>query len=79
MNYLDFYPSVLQENRKVAKELVVQGKLSPEDFELLQTIDPSPTKKYMGWMAKQWVNKAISGIASKDDLKNKIEEYDAFV
>ena len=79
MDYLDFYPSILKENRKQAKELVVQGKLSPEDFELLQTIDPSSTKKYMGWMAKQWVNKATSGIASKDDLKNKIEEYDAFV
>ena len=79
MNYLDFYPSVLQENRKQAKELVVQGKLSPEEFELLQTIDPSPTKKYMGWMARQWVNKEVNGIASKDDLKNKIEEYDAFV
>lgn len=79
MNYLDFYPSLLNENRKQAKELVVQGKLSPEDFELLQTIDPSPTKKYMGWMAKQWINKETSGIASKDDLKNKIEEYDAFI
>ena len=76
MNYLDFYPSVLQENRKVAKELVVQGKLSPEDFELLQTIDPSPTKKYMGWMAKQWVAKNVTDI---DQLRNKIEEYDAFV
>ena len=79
MTYLDFYPSILKENRKQAKELVVQGKLSPEDFELLVSIDPSPTKKYTGWMAKQWVNKATSGIASKDDLKNKIEEYDAFV
>ena len=79
MNYLQFFPSLLNENRKQAKELVVQGKLSPEDFELLQTIDPSPTKKYMGWMAKQWINKEISGIASKDDLKNKIEEYDAFI
>ena len=76
MNYLDFYPSVLQENRKVAKELVVQGKLSPEEFELLQTIDPSPTKKYMGWMAKQWVDKNVTDI---DQLRNKIEEYDAFV
>ena len=79
MNYLQFFPSLLNENRKQAKELVVQGKLSPEDFELLQTIDPSPTKKYMGWMAKQWLNKEANGIASKDDLKNKIEEYDAFV
>ena len=79
MNYLQFFPSLLNENRKQAKELVVQGKLSPEDFELLQTIDPSPTKKYMGWMAKQWLNKEANGIASKDDLKNKIEEYDAFI
>lgn len=76
MHYLDFYPSVLQENRKVAKELVVQGKLSPEDFELLQTIDPSTTKKYMGWMAKQLVAKNVTDI---DELRNKIEEYDAFV
>lgn len=79
MNYTDFFQNLIQENRKQAKELVVQGKLSPEDFELLQTIDPSPTKKYMGWMAKQWLNKEANGIASKDDLKNKIEEYDAFV
>ena len=77
--YTDYYTHLIQENRKVAKELVVQGKLSPEEFELLQTIDPSPTKKYMGWMARQWVNKEVNGIASKDDLKNKIEEYDAFV
>lgn len=79
MRYTDFYPAILQENRKQAKELVTQGKLSPEDFEFLVRIDPSPTKKYTGWMAKQWVNKATSGITSNDDLKNKIEEYDAFL
>ena len=76
MNYLDFYPSILQENRKVAKELVVQGKLSPEEFEQLQSIDPSQTKKYMGWMARQWIAKTVTDI---DELRNKIEEYDAFV
>ena len=76
MNYLDFYPSILQESRKVAKELVVRGMLSPEEFEQLQTIDPSQTKKYMGWMAKQWVTKSVTDI---DELRNKIEEYDAFV
>ena len=73
MNYLDFYPSILQESRKVAKELVVRGMLSPEEFEQLQTIDPSQTKKYMGWMAKQWVTKSVTDI---DELRNKIEEYD---
>jgi len=74
--YTDFYPSILQENRKVAKELVVQGKLSPYDFEELVRIDPSQTKKYTGWMAKQWVTKSVTDI---DELRNKIEEYDAFV
>ena len=45
MKYTDFYTDILQENRKQAKELVVQGKLSPEEFEQLQSIDPSQTKK----------------------------------
>ena len=79
MDYLDFYPSILNENRKQAKELVVQGKLSPTDFEEIVRIDPSPTKKYTGWLARQWVNKTTSGIQSIDNLRNTIEEYDAFI
>ena len=74
--YTDFYTHLILENHKVAKELVVRGMLSPEEFEQLQTIDPSQTKKYMGWMAKQWVTKSVTDI---DELRNKIEEYDAFV
>jgi hypothetical protein len=30
----------------------------------------------MGWMAKQWIAKTVTDI---DELRNKIEEYDAFV
>ena len=77
--YTDFYAHLIQENRKQAKELVVQGKLSPTDFEELVRIDPSPTKKYTGWLARQWVNKTTSGIQSIDNLRNTIEEYDAFI
>jgi hypothetical protein len=76
MNYLDFYKNILQESRKEAKELVVQGKLSPNDFEELVRIDPSQTKKYTGWLARQWIAKSVTDI---DELRNKIEEYDAFV
>jgi hypothetical protein len=76
MNYLDFYKNILQESRKEAKELVVQGKLSPNDFEELVRIDPSQTKKYTGWLARQWIAKTVTDI---DELRNKIEEYDAFV
>lgn len=79
MKYRQFFPSVLNENRKLAKQYVEQGKLSPEDFELLSGFDPSPTKKYVGWLAKQWVNKKTSGITTPDDLRNAIEEYDVFV
>jgi DNA-binding CsgD family transcriptional regulator len=79
MKYADFYPSILSENRKLAKELVVQGKLTPEEFAELESIDPSTTKKYMGWMAKQVVNKSTSGITTMDDLRNTVEEYDTFV
>jgi hypothetical protein len=53
--YTDFYTHLIVENRKQAKELVVQGKLKPEEFEQLVGIDPSQTKKYTGWLAKQWV------------------------
>ena len=79
MTYTDYYTHLIQENRKQAKELVVQGKLSPTDFEEIVRIDPSPTKKYTGWLARQWVNKTTSGIQSIDNLRNTIEEYDAFV
>ena len=60
MKYSDFFKktskeqSVLTENKKQAKLYVVQGKLSKEDFDTLVSIDPSPTKKYVGWMARQW-------------------------
>ena len=79
MNYTDYYTHLIQENRKQAKELVVQGKLSPTDFEEIVRIDASRTKKYTGWLARQWVNKTTSGIQSIDNLRNTIEEYDAFV
>lgn len=69
----------LKENRKLAKQYVDQGKLSPADFDLLVGFDPSDTKKYVGWMAKQWINRETSGITTPDDLRNTIEEYDVFI
>ena len=67
---------VLLENKKQAKLYVVQGKLSQEDFDTLVSIDPSPTKKYVGWMAKQFIEPTKS--FSIDDLRNNIEEYHSF-
>lgn len=68
--------TVLRENTKFAKLQVIKGKLTSEEFKQLVGIDPSPTKKYVGWMAKQWIAKNVTDI---DELRNKIEEYDAFL
>jgi hypothetical protein len=64
------------ENVKQAKQYEVQGKLTPEELKTLIDIDPTPTRKFVGWMAKQWVNKTITDI---DDLRNTIEEYNVFL
>ena len=77
--YTDFYSYLILENKKQAKELVVQGKLSLADFEQLVSIDPSPTKKYVGWLAQQWINKDDNKIKGIDDLRNTIEEYHVFL
>ena len=63
------------ENVKQAKQYVAAGKLSEEDLKTLIEIDPTPTRKFVGWMAKQWINKTITDI---DDLRNTVEEFNTF-
>jgi hypothetical protein len=63
------------ENIKQAKQYVDAGKLSEDDLKKLIEIDPTSTKKFVGWMAKIW-------IAEKPDLnnlRNTIEEYNTFL
>ena len=67
--------NVIIENVKQAKIYISQNKLSTEELNNLIQIDPSPTKRYVGWMAKQWVNKTITDI---DDLRNTVEEFNTF-
>lgn len=75
-NYLyNLYQSLL-ESKQQAKIYLDQGKLSQEDYNRLLSIDPSPTKKYVGWLAKIFLSKEETDI---DNLRNTIEEFDAFV
>lgn len=64
------------ENIKQAKQYVQSGKLSDDELKTLIDIDPTPTRKYVGWMAKQWVTKQVTDI---DDLRNTIEEFNTFL
>lgn len=63
--------SLICENMKMGKTLMVQGKISKEDLQMLTERDPSKTKKYVGWMARVWVNEH----PESDELFSYIEEY----
>ena len=67
--------SNILENIKQAKQYVQSGKLSEDDLKTLIEIDPSPTRKYVGWMAKILINEK----PDIDDLRNTIEEYNTFL
>jgi hypothetical protein len=60
------------ENVKQAKQYVDSNKLTQDELKVLIDIDPTPTRKYVGWMAKQWITKQVTDI---DDLRNTIEEF----
>jgi hypothetical protein len=75
-------PKLLRENKvtilenvKLGKQYVQQGKLSEEDLKKLIEIDPTPQKKYVGWMSKIW----ITDKPDLDDLRNTVEEYNTFL
>lgn len=60
------------ENVKQGKQYVQSGKLDQETLDSIIAIDPSKTKKYVGWLAKQAI---VSGLKASD-MKSYIEEYD---
>lgn len=75
-------PKLLKENKqsilestKQGKQYVNQGKLSEEDLKKIIEDDPTPTKKFVGWMSKIWITEK----PDMDDLRNTIEEYNTFL
>jgi hypothetical protein len=65
----------ISESMKEGKLMVQQGKLSQEELDQIATADPTPQKKFVGWMAKQWASKQASDI---DELRNSVEEWNSF-
>ncbi len=63
------------ENVKQAKQYVQAGKLSEEDLKTLIEIDPTPTRKFVGWMAKIWITQH----PDLDELTSAIEEYNTLL
>lgn len=69
------YKVDILENVKQAKQYVQSGKLSEEDLKTLIEIDPTPTRKFVGWMAKIWITEH----PDLDNLRNTVEEYNTFL
>jgi hypothetical protein len=67
--------SIILENLKQAKQYLTAGKISQEDFNSLVAADPTPQKKYVGWMTKTF----IQDKTDIDDLSNKISEFHTFL
>lgn len=66
----------LNENRKQAIEKYLKTELiTKEDFEAIVNADPTPTKKYVLWMTKQFVENN----ADLQNMRNKVEEFDLFL
>jgi hypothetical protein len=68
--------STIKENVSQAKQYVTQNKLSPDQLKRLIELDPSSTRKYVGWMAKQLINNTVTDL---DELRNTIEEFNTFL
>jgi hypothetical protein len=63
------------ENVKQAKQYVQVGKLSEDNLKKLIEIDPTPTRKFVGWMAKMWITEK----PDLGELKNAVEKYNTFL
>jgi len=67
---------LLIENKNQTKKIFLdKRKLTQEEFNELEDIDPTPQKKYMFWMAKEYIDNHISF----DDLRKYITEYDVLL
>ena len=67
---------LIKESTRQAKQYLAKGDITPEELEMFIEIDPSPTRKYVGWMAKQWIS---NNVDDRNVLKSIIEEFDVFL
>jgi len=62
----------IKENMRQAKQYLDSGKISKQDLDALIKIDPTPQKKYVGWMAKVWIKEH----PNINELNSIISEFD---
>jgi hypothetical protein len=65
----------LNENKKQAEAYIKAGKISQKTVDSIIAIDPSKTKKYVGWLSKMYIEDPYK----VESMKSYIEEYDLLV
>lgn len=74
-NMNEWKNSHLNENKKQAEAYIKAGKISQKTVDSIIAIDPSKTKKYVGWLSKMYIEDAYE----IDSMKSYVEEYDLLV
>lgn len=69
---------IIEENQKEAKNMLDKGQITPEEFEKIKNIDPTAQKKFMGWMARRWVEGQIND-TNLQSLVNYFNEWMVYV
>lgn len=69
----DLYNSLIIEDKRVAKTYLDTGKITPEEYDTLINLVPT---KYVGWVSKRYITGEMKDL---DNLRNTVEEFDAFV
>lgn len=71
---------VINENKAQLKQLLASNKISQEEFNQILQNDTTPTKKYVGWIGRQYLKiKAENAPFDWDELRNAVTEFIAMV
>lgn len=71
---------VINENKAQLKQLLASNKISQEEFNQILQNDSTPTKKYVGWIGRQYLKiKAENAPFDWDELRNTVTEFIAMV
>jgi len=68
----NLFKKKLNENMRLAKEYIKQGAVKESTVTKFESLDPSPTKKYVGWMCKMYIQNPKINLK---DLKAKIDIF----
>lgn len=74
MKFMEYCSTILTEGEfELKKNYLTDGLVTPQQYDELKALDPSPNKKYFGWLLKMFVKEHdISRLKSIVDFHNAV-------